>query len=73
MAKEFSELRKKMSPESSERAEVKAKVILEGAHMTVNAPRKHRYKLEDLLAEMLGELPRVEGWDATRSVSKKVR
>jgi hypothetical protein len=39
--------------------------------MTVNAPRKRRYKLEDLLAEMPGELPRVEGWDAMRPVGKE--
>jgi len=36
---------------------------LEGARMTINATHKLRYKLEDLLAEMSGELPRVEGWD----------
>ncbi|BBB62854.1 AbrB/MazE/SpoVT family DNA-binding domain-containing protein [Undibacterium sp. TC4M20W] len=37
---------------------------LEGARMTVNAPSKRRYKLEELLAEMPGgELPKVEGWD----------
>jgi len=38
-------------------------LLLEGARMTVNATRKRRYKLEDLLAEMPDELPRVEGWD----------
>ena len=38
-------------------------LLLEGARMTVSAPRKHRYKLEDLLAEMPGELPRVDGWE----------
>lgn len=73
MANNFSELRNKMSPESRERAEAKAKTMLESAGMTVNAPRKRRYKLNDLLAEMPGELPHVEGGDATRSVSKKVR
>ena len=46
-------------------------LLLEGARMTVNAPRKPRYKLEDLLAEMPGELPRVEGWDAMRPVGKE--
>jgi len=47
-------------------------LLLEGARMTVSASRKRRYKLEDLLAEMPGELPRVEGWDAMRRVGKEV-
>jgi antitoxin ChpS len=47
-------------------------LLLEGARMTVSAPRKHRYKLADLLAEMPGELPQVEGWDALRPVGKEV-
>jgi len=41
---------------------------LEGARMTINAPRTRRYKLQNLLAEMPGELPRVEGWDEAQSV-----
>ena len=47
-------------------------LLLEGTRMTVNAPRKHRYKLENLLAEMPGDLPRVEGWDAMRLAGKEV-
>jgi antitoxin ChpS len=47
-------------------------LLLEGTRMTVNAPRKHRYKLENLLAEMPGDLPRVEGWDAMRPAGKEV-
>jgi antitoxin ChpS len=47
-------------------------LLLEGARMTVSAPRKHRHKLADLLAEMPGELPRVEGWDALKPVGKEV-
>ena len=47
-------------------------LLLEGARMTVNAPCKRRYKLDDLMAEMSGELPRVEGWDAMRPVGKEV-
>lgn len=39
--------------------------------MTVSAPRKHRYKLEDLLAEMPDELPRIKGWDAMKPVGKE--
>jgi antitoxin ChpS len=46
-------------------------LLLEGVRMTVSAPCKHRYKLEDLLAEMPGELPRVEGWDAMSPVGKE--
>jgi antitoxin ChpS len=47
-------------------------LLLEGARMTVSAPRQHRYTLKDLLAEMPGELPRAEGWDAMRPVGKEV-
>ena len=50
----------------------KVELLLEGAHMTISVPRKHRYKLEELLAEMPGKLPRVEGWDAMRPVGKEV-
>jgi len=43
-------------------------LLLEGARMTINAPHRPRYKLEDLLAEMPGELPGVEGWDEMQPV-----
>ncbi|MDA8257007.1 MAG: AbrB/MazE/SpoVT family DNA-binding domain-containing protein [Betaproteobacteria bacterium] len=46
-------------------------LLLEGARMTVSAPRTHRYRLDDLLAEMPGELPRVEGWDTLQPVGKE--
>ena len=46
-------------------------LLLEGARMTINATRKHRYKLKDLLAEMPGELPRVEGWDEVQPAGKE--
>lgn len=46
-------------------------LLLEGTRMTVSASRKHRYKLDDLLAEMPGELSRVEGWDAMKPVGKE--
>ena len=39
--------------------------------MTVSAARKPRYKLADLLAEMPGQLPRVEGWDDMKPVGKE--
>jgi len=50
----------------------KVDLLLEGSRMTISVPRKHRYKLEELLAEMPGKLPRVEGWDAMRPVGKEV-
>jgi len=50
----------------------KVDLLLEGTRMTVSVPRKPRYKLEELLAEMPGKLPRVEGWDAMRPVGKEV-
>ena len=46
-------------------------LLLEGARMTVSAPRKLRYKLQDLLAEMPGKLPRVDGWDEMKRVGKE--
>ncbi|WP_440030384.1 AbrB/MazE/SpoVT family DNA-binding domain-containing protein [Chromobacterium amazonense] len=33
--------------------------------------RRPRYKLADLLAEMPGELPRAEGWDAMPTVGQE--
>jgi antitoxin ChpS len=47
-------------------------LMLEGARMTVIAPRERRYRLEALLAEMPEELPRVEGWDAMEPVGKEL-
>ena len=49
----------------------RVELLLEGVRMTVSAPRKRRYKLADLLAEMPGELPRAEGWDAMSPVGKE--
>lgn len=46
-------------------------LLLEGERMTVSAPRKRRYRLEELMAEMPGKLPRVEGWEAMRPVGKE--
>ena len=46
-------------------------LLLEGAQMTVSAPRKRRYKLAELLAEMPGELPRVKGWDTMKPAGKE--
>ena len=46
---------------------------LEGSRMTINAPTKRRYKLNELLAEMpAGELPTVEGWEEMPSVGSEV-
>lgn len=51
----------------------KVELSLEGALMTVNAPRKPRYKLADLMAEMpAGNLPMVEGWDTMKPVGREV-
>ena len=36
---------------------------LSGKKMTVEAPKRPRYKLADLMAEMGQGLPRIEGWD----------
>jgi antitoxin ChpS len=38
-------------------------VHFEGNKMTVEVPIRHRYKLVDLMAEMPGGLPRVDGWE----------
>ena len=46
-------------------------LLLEGAQMTVSAPRKRRYDLQSLLAEMPAELPRAEGWDEMQPVGKE--
>jgi ribosome-binding protein aMBF1 (putative translation factor) len=51
MAKKFSELRAKMSPESRERAEAKAKVML--AEMPLNELRQARGLSQVMLAKVL--------------------
>ena len=43
-------------------------LLLEGVRMTVNAPQKRRYHLQDLMSEMPAELPRVAGWDETGDI-----
>lgn len=46
---------------------------LEGKRMTVDAPIKKKYKLEDLMAEMpSGKLPTVEGWDNLTPVGREI-
>ncbi len=47
-------------------------LLLEGNRMTVNAPSKQRYQLDELLAEMPRQLPRVEGWDDLSPAGKEV-
>ncbi|MBC7501555.1 MAG: AbrB/MazE/SpoVT family DNA-binding domain-containing protein [Herminiimonas sp.] len=45
---------------------------LEGARMTVNAPRKPRYTLAELISEMpAGKLPTVEGWNTMQPVGRE--
>lgn len=41
---------------------------LAGAQMTIKASRRPRYALSQLLSEMPGELPMVEGWDSMPAV-----
>ena len=47
-------------------------LLLEGARMTVSASLRRRYRLEDLLAEMSGELPRADGWDELKPAGKEI-
>lgn len=51
MAKKFSELRSRMSPESQARAEVKAQAML--AEMLLNELRQARGLSQKMLAEVL--------------------
>lgn len=44
---------------------------LSGSTMTVQAPARPRYRLEDLMMEMPDGLPRVEGWDDMPAVGKE--
>jgi antitoxin ChpS len=41
---------------------------LSGKKMTVEAPSRPRYKLDELMAEMPDGLPRVQGWDEMPTV-----
>lgn len=41
---------------------------LAGAQLTIKAPRRPRYDLAQLMAEMPEGLPRVEGWDSMPAV-----
>lgn len=41
---------------------------LDGKMMTVEAPKRPRYKLSELIAEMPDGLPCVEGWDKMPAV-----
>lgn len=46
---------------------------LEGSRMTIDAPTRKRYKLEDLMAEMpVGQLPMAEGWDELAPVGREI-
>jgi antitoxin ChpS len=48
-------------------------LFLEGSCLTIDAPTKRRYKLEELLAEMSnGKLPRVDGWDEMPHVGLEI-
>jgi antitoxin ChpS len=41
---------------------------LAGHRMSIEAPRRPRYKLANLMAEMPEGLPRIEGWETMPSV-----
>lgn len=47
-------------------------LLLVGRKMTVQAPERPRYRLEDLLAEMVEPLPMVEGWDEMPEVGREI-
>lgn len=40
--------------------------------MTVTAPRRHRYKLEELMAEMPEKSSQAEGWDEIAPAGNEV-
>lgn len=47
-------------------------LVVSGTQMTVTAPRRHRYKLEELMAEMPEKLPQAEGWDEIAPAGNEV-
>ncbi len=47
-------------------------LCISGAQMTVSAPRRLHYKLEDLMREMPAQFPLVEEWDAMQPVGKEI-
>ena len=50
----------------------KVELLLAGKRMTVEAPHRPKYKLADLMAEMGGEMPMVEGWDTMKPVGQEM-
>lgn len=44
---------------------------LEGPLMTVSVPKRPRYCLSELLAEMPEDLPLVEGWDSMSAIAQE--
>lgn len=45
---------------------------LNGQTLTIQAPRRPRYKLRQLMAEMQNGLPMADGWDSLASLGKEV-
>lgn len=43
-----------------------------GQTIVIKAVKRPRYKLVELLAEMQGEAPRVEGWEEMPDVGKEI-
>jgi len=50
----------------------RVKVTLAGSTLVVQAHRRQRYKLEDLLAEMRGPLPIYEAWENMPPVGREM-
>ena len=50
----------------------KVELNLTGKRMTVEVLNRPKYKLADLMAEMDGKLPMVEGWDTMQPVGLEV-
>ena len=45
---------------------------VDGDRLIISTPRKPKYTLEELLAQMPEGLPRVDGWDDTPIVGKEL-
>ncbi|QEY25809.1 AbrB/MazE/SpoVT family DNA-binding domain-containing protein [Neisseria zalophi] len=43
-----------------------------GQTILIKAVKRPRYKLSDLLAEMNGDTPRIEGWEEMPDVGKEI-
>ena len=46
-------------------------LTVDGDRLIISAPRKSKYSLEQLLAEMTDGLPRVDGWEEMPAVGQE--